>query len=73
MYKIKVSHTVSAPDVSVPDLSPQFKVAGPRFVIDPAEIHAEFPPNGSCSQFAEVLPHVVLNKRLLPWERDIRV
>ena len=71
-YKLTVSQSVSAPDVTVPDLTKEFKVAGPRFTLDPSEIHAEFPPNGSCSQFAEVLPHVVLNKRLLPWERDIR-
>jgi hypothetical protein len=70
-YTIKVSQTVSAPGASVPDLPQQFVVSGPRFVIDPAELHAEFPPNGTCSQFAEVLPHVVLNKRLLPWERDV--
>jgi hypothetical protein len=70
-YKIKVAQTVSATGVTVPDLYRQFDVAGPRFVLDSSEIHAEFPPNGTCSQFAEVLPHVVLNKRLLPWERDI--
>src|SRR5215207_3324987 len=70
-YTIKVSQTVSAPGVSVPDLPQEFVVSGPRFVIDQSESHAEFPPNGTCSKFAEVLPHVVLNKRLLPWERDI--
>jgi hypothetical protein len=72
VYKIKVSHSVSAPDVTVPDLFQQFKVAGPRFSIDPSDVHVEFPPNASSSQFAEVLPHVVLNKRLLPWERNIK-
>jgi len=71
VYKLTVSQAVSAPDVTVPDLTRQFEVAGPRFVLDPSEIHTQFPPNGSCSQFAEVLPHVVLKKRLLPWERDI--
>ncbi len=70
-YKLTVSQSVSAPDVNVPDLTKEFRVAGPRFTLDPSEVHTEFPPNGSSSQFAEVLPHVVLNKRLLPWERDI--
>lgn len=70
-YTIKVSQTVSAPGASVPDLPQQFVVSGPRFAIDQSEIHAEFPPNGTCSKFAEILPHVVLNKRLLPWERDV--
>ena len=70
-YTIKVSQTVSAPGASVPDVPQQFVVSGPRFVIDSSELHAEFPPNGTCSKFAEILPHVVLRKRLLPWERDI--
>lgn len=70
-YTLNVSQTVSASGVTVPDLPQQFVVSGPRFVLHPSEIHAEFPPNGTCSKFAEVLPHVVLNKRLLPWERDI--
>ena len=71
MYEITVKQTVSAPGVSIPDLSQRFVVAGPRFAIDASEIHAEFPPNGASSQFAQVLPHVVMDKRLLPWERDI--
>ena len=70
-YEIKVKQTVSASGVSVPDLAQRFLVAGPRFVVDRSEIHAEFPPNGSSSQFATVLPHVVMNKRLLPWERQL--
>ena len=70
-YEIKVKQTVSAAGVSVPDLAQRFLVAGPRFVVDRSEIHAEFPPNGASSQFATVLPHVVMNKRLLPWERQI--
>src|SRR5260370_5627756 len=71
MYETQVKQTVSAPGVSIPDASQRFVVDGPRFAIDTSEIHAEFPPNGASSQFAQVLPHVVMDKRLLPWERDI--
>lgn len=70
-YEITVSQTVSASGVTVPDFVQQFRVMGPRFSLDAADLHAQFPPKGTTSQFAEVLPHVVLNKRLLPWERDI--
>lgn len=71
-YTITVQHTLSAnANASVPDEVQEFIVSGPRFTLDPADIHAQFPPKGASSQFGEVLPHVVLNKRLLPWERDI--
>jgi hypothetical protein len=70
-YEIRVKQTVSAAGVSVPDLAQRFLIAGPRFEVDHSEIHAEFPPKGASSQFADVLPHVVINKRLLPWERVV--
>jgi hypothetical protein len=70
-YIITVQHTLAAPDADIPSVAQVFHVAGPRFVLNPADIHAEFPPNGASGPFEEVLPHIVLNKRLLPWERDI--
>jgi len=47
----------------------EFTVTGPRFTLDPADIHREFPPPGHRGQFVGVLPHVTLTKRALPWER----
>lgn len=70
-YRIDVSQSLSAPGASVAPITQTFVVRGPRFAIDPAEIHAQFPPNGATSVFETILPHVVLNKRLLPWERDV--
>ncbi|GAB5448411.1 hypothetical protein [Gymnodinialimonas sp.] len=49
----------------------QFTVAGPRFSLNPAEIHHQFPPPDSQGQYAEALPQVVLNMKALPWERCI--
>ena len=37
-YKIKISQAVSAAGVTVPDLVQEFKVAGPRFVLDPSDL-----------------------------------
>ena len=71
-YRIEVSQTVSAAAASVAPVTQQFVVQGPRFHIDPGEVHTQFPPNGATSIFEEVLPHVVLNKRLLPWERQVK-
>jgi hypothetical protein len=73
-YTITVSHTLDqqkALGATIDKVTQDFVVAGPRFTLDPADIHARFPPNGASSAFAEVLPHIVLNKRLLPWERKV--
>lgn len=70
-YVINTAQTLSAAGATIAPVSQQFIVQGPRFTIDPAEIHTVFPPMGATAVFEEVLPHVVLNKRLLPWERDI--
>ena len=70
-YRLTVAQTVDAAGATIPDLTQEFAVAGPRFTLAPGDIHVEFPPNGSSSQFEDVLAHVVLTKRLLPWERDV--
>lgn len=68
-YRLNVRQTISATGASVPSLDQAFVVSGPRFAIDPADIYAQYPPAAASGAFAEVLPHVVMNKRLLPWER----
>jgi hypothetical protein len=70
-YRIDISQTLTAPGASITPVSQTFTVQGPRFAIDPADIHTVFPPLGATAVFEDVLPHIVLNKRLLPWERDV--
>jgi hypothetical protein len=70
-YELTLTQEVSAPDVSVPALTQVFVLRGPRWSLAPSDVYAESPPNGATGDFAGVLPHVVLRKRLLPWERDI--
>lgn len=70
-YQLDLHQNLDAPEAEVPALSQQFTVAGPRFTVDPADIHTTFPPNGAMGRFAEVLAHVVFTKRVLPWERGI--
>jgi hypothetical protein len=48
-----------------------FVVSGERFTINPAEIDSVFPPSLAGGEFGGVLPHVVFNRRTLPWERRI--
>jgi hypothetical protein len=53
--------------------SQTFIVRGPRFVIDPADVHRAFPPPNGVGRYDEYLPMLVLNKRALPWEREIKL
>lgn len=47
-----------------------FKVTGPRFTLQPDEVHAAYPPPNSDGPFEARLPCVVLKRRTLPWERS---
>ena len=44
-------------------------VAGPRFSLPASAIHSVFPPENGIGEYNNVLPHVVLNRHTLPWER----
>jgi hypothetical protein len=47
------------------------QVDAPRFVLDAGEIAAQHPPADATGTFADRLPHVVLGRRTLPWERRL--
>lgn len=42
---------------------------GPRFSLPPDEIETCYPPPSSRGDFADTLPHIVLRRPVLPWER----
>jgi len=56
---------------SAPSTTLQFAVAGPRFSLDPTIIQSQFPPPKSIGEYYSVLPHIILNRTTLPWERTI--
>lgn len=68
-YQVSASQVVSAPGATVPPATHRMVVSGPRFTLDPADVHAQYPPAAASGAFGRVLPHVVFSKRLLPWER----
>jgi hypothetical protein len=70
-YTITATQTLDGVPGAPPSFSRtrRFLVSGPRFQIDPAEIHSQFPPPNHSGQFETHLPHIVLKKRGLPWER----
>ena len=44
-------------------------VAAPRFALGPDDLYARYPPDGATGAFHDTLPHVVLARPTLPWER----
>lgn len=46
-----------------------FEVRGPQFSLPANEVHSVYPPANSNSIYDQYLPNIVLNKRVLPWER----
>ncbi|MCD0453313.1 hypothetical protein LO762_29640 [Actinocorallia sp. API 0066] len=46
-----------------------FRVAGERFALPPGMIRSVFPPDGGLGEHSDTLPHVVLDRPTLPWER----
>lgn len=59
-------------DKNFPDGAPvqqAFTVVAPRVALDPADIYSLFPPASALGTFEQNLPHIVLTKRNLPWER----
>ena len=70
-YSAAITQTVTADGATVAPVTQLFEVAGPRFVLDPSEIHSQFPPVGSSGPHQGTLANVTLSTRLLPWERDI--
>ena len=48
-----------------------FDILAPRYTVDGGEIQAYFPPPGGVAEYQNVLPHLVLRTRNLPWERSV--
>ncbi|WP_434740476.1 hypothetical protein [Micromonospora sp. SH-82] len=67
-YQVTVAQQVS---LEPEDFSTtrRFTVAGDRFGLAPSLVRTVFPPHGSVGDHTGVLPHVVLDRATLPWER----
>lgn len=71
VYELTVTQTIAiggtAADTSAH--TQQFGVFGERFALDEDDVVSVFPPPGSLGDHANVLPHVILRRSTLPWER----
>lgn len=52
-------------------LSQDFTVTGLRLRVEADEIHGVYPPPSTAGRFDRYLPHVVLERRIVPWERRL--
>lgn len=77
-YAITITQTIAAtptapaPSNAISDAftnTRTFTVRGERFALDPGEVVAVFPPENNTGEYFNVLPHVVFERKTLPWER----
>lgn len=77
-YSLQLSQQISVPDCAgsltttseTYQQTRRFYVAGERFSLQPQNIHCQFPPPANRGDHSNVLPHIVLTRSTLPWERD---
>lgn len=73
-YEIAVGQSISADGGPLagspfPPAVRSFIVTGARFTLRPSDTYKVFPPAGSLGDHSNVIPHVVLTRSTLPWER----
>ncbi|WKU48692.1 hypothetical protein Q3V23_34040 [Streptomyces sp. VNUA116] len=57
---------------AIPATEQQFEIRAVRFVLDPSSVHARYPAEGAVGDFSRTLPHITLNRSVLPWERLLK-
>ncbi|MFJ8310253.1 MULTISPECIES: hypothetical protein [unclassified Streptomyces] len=71
-YRLTLNHQVSGAGVgsdSLPPAEQEFDVRAPQFTLDESFVHAVHPAPAASGAFEYVLPHITLNRLILPWER----
>ncbi|HEU4834352.1 MAG TPA: hypothetical protein VFS90_08060 [Pyrinomonadaceae bacterium] len=69
--QVKIDGTYVWSNDAAPAAQLKFSVNGPRFSLDPNLIQSQFPPPKSIGEYYNILPHIILNRTTLPWERTI--
>lgn len=73
-YTITANQSIEGLDTgnNLQEKTQKFVVDGPQFFLESKEIYSVYPPKNSEGNFGNILPHVVLNRRALPWERNVK-
>ncbi|MEW1551706.1 hypothetical protein [Streptomyces tsukubensis] len=68
-WQINLAHTLDGITTGTMRATQNLVVSAPQFAMDPALVLNRYPPADSTGPYDTVLPHIVLNDALLPWER----
>ena len=71
-YKITVHQTLTGKGIdngNTFSTSQKIKVVGTPYQLKPDAVFSTFPPNASTGDYSSYLPHIVLNRSTIPWER----
>ena len=71
LYQLHVETTVPGGQFPLPGSDSFFSIEGPRFALPATDVSAVHPPRNAQGTFDQVLPHIVLGRRTLPWEREL--
>ena len=72
-YTVEVSQKVKNKDKIVQEVAKQmyFGIDAARFTLNTDDIYSVYPPANTVGQYKNHFPHIVFNRRTLPWERTI--
>ncbi|MEV4926588.1 hypothetical protein [Streptomyces roseoverticillatus] len=74
LYEITLGHKISGDKVGadeLPAVRQNAEIRSPQFTLDGSFVHALHPAPAASGAFEYVLPHVTLNRLILPWERAL--
>jgi hypothetical protein len=74
-YRMTLQTNVTIDGISQPLDSKQafFNIEGPRFRLNASDVASVVPPRNGHGPFTEVVPHIAIYRRTLPWERKINL
>ena len=58
----------ATPNPTIDPVTLEFSVRGPRFKLNPADIHSVY-PSGNSTAYEGQIPHLIVSRKTLPWER----
>lgn len=67
-YQISVTQKIDAIGYQAVQTQ-NIRIEGPRFSLAEADVESVYPPVGMKGKFRTTLPHIVFQRRTLPWER----
>ena len=68
-YQVTVIQDTSLSDCKIADAVMNFAVEAEQISMAPEHVYSTYPPKGAVGTYGNCLPHLILHRRTLPWER----